>query len=92
MVSAHIVKPTKRDCTHSPSSGPKSMASSWACISGTIVSRSILVLPPITPDALATTLCATSNTPITIFHVLVTIRMAQAVLNTQRKNIQVSTS
>ena len=31
------------------------------------------------PAALLTTLCATSNMPITIFHVLVTMRMAQAV-------------
>ena len=46
----------------------------------------------ITPAALFTTLCATSNTPMTIFQVLDTISTAQAVLNIHLKNIQVSIS
>ncbi len=44
------------------------------------------------PAALLTTLCATSNMPMTIFHVLVTMRMAQAVLKIQRKKIALSMS
>ena len=46
----------------------------------------------IIPAACATTLCAISKTPITIFHVFVTMRMAAADLNTHLKIIQVSTS
>ena len=53
---------------------------------------SMLVSPTMTPEALFTTLCATSNTPITIFQVLVTIRIAAADLNVHLKNIQVSRS
>lgn len=53
---------------------------------------SILVFPTITPAADETTLWAASNIPITIVHVLVTIRTAAALLNTHLKNIQVSTS
>ena len=44
------------------------------------------------PAALLTTLCAMSNTPITIFHVLVTMRMAQAVLKIHRKKTAISMS
>ena len=44
------------------------------------------------PDAWLTTPWATSNMPITMFQVLVTIRMAQAVLKIQRKNTTVSMS
>ena len=44
------------------------------------------------PDAWFTTPWATSNMPITISQVLVTIRMAQAVLKIQRKNSTVSMS
>ena len=44
------------------------------------------------PEALATTLWAASNTPITIVHVFVTIRTAAADLNAHLKNIHVSMS
>ena len=44
------------------------------------------------PAALLTTLCATSNMPMTIFHVLVTMRMAQAVLKIHRKKTAISMS
>ena len=40
----------------------------------------------------ATTLCTMSNTPMTMFQVLVTMRIAAALLNTHLKIIQVSTS
>ena len=53
---------------------------------------SMLVLPTITPDARLTTLCATSKTPMTMFHVFVTISTAAADLNAHLKNIQVSRS
>ena len=46
----------------------------------------------VTPAALFTTLCARSKTPMTMFHVFVTIRTAQAVLKIHLKNIHVSTS
>ena len=52
----------------------------------------IAVFPTITPDARLTMVCERSNTPMTIFHVLVTIRTAAALLKAQRKNIHVSTS
>lgn len=52
----------------------------------------MLVSEIITPDALDTMLCATSKTPITIFHVFVTMRTAAADLNAHLKNIHVSTS
>jgi hypothetical protein len=52
----------------------------------------MLASPVITPALRLTTSWAASNAPITIFHVLETIRMAQAVLKIQRKNIQLSTS
>ena len=52
----------------------------------------MLVSPMMMPDAWFTTPWATSNIPITIFQVLVTIRMAQAVLKIQRKNTAVSIS
>ena len=47
---------------------------------------------PMIPAACATTLWAMSKTPITIFQVLVTIKIAAADLNTHLKIIQVSTS
>ena len=53
---------------------------------------SMLAFPATTPDALFTTLWATSKTPMTMLQVFVTIRTAQAVLNIHLKNIQVSTS
>ena len=50
------------------------------------------VSPMITPELWLTTLWVASNTPITIFHVLLTMRMAKADLKIQRKNIEVSKS
>ena len=51
------------------------------------------ILPAITnPDARLTTLCATSNTAITMFHVLVTMTTAHAVLNTYFASMNVSMS
>ena len=46
----------------------------------------------ILPEALFTTLCAASNTPMTVFHVLDTMSTAAAVLNTHLKNTHVSMS
>ncbi len=48
------------------------------------------VSPMITPELWLTTLWVASNTPITIFHVLLTMRMAKADLKIQRKNMEVS--
>ena len=87
-----MVMPTKKDWTHSPSSGPRSIASSCVSRSVTILEKLMLVLPTITPDARLTTFWVKSNTPITMFHVLDTIKTAQADLNIHLKNIQVSTS
>ena len=81
MVSAHIVIPTNRDWNHRPNSGPTSISMSLASISTRTELISIDVLPPMIPEALDTTLCATSNTAMTIFHVFVTISTAQKVLN-----------
>ena len=50
------------------------------------------VLPTIRPEALFTTLCAASNTPMTMFHVLDTMSTAAAVLKTHLKNTHVSMS
>ena len=92
MDSAHMVSPTNMDCSHRPSSGPSSIASSCTSRSVTALDMSMEASETITPAALFTTLCATSNTPMTIFQVLDTISTAQAVLNIHLKNIQVSIS
>lgn len=92
MVSAHMVMPTNRLWNHRPNSGPMSISVSRASKSGRTLARSMLVSPMMTPDACPTTCWATSNTPMTMFHVFVTIRIAQAVLNIHRKNTAVSMS
>lgn len=53
---------------------------------------SMLASELIMPAALLTTLCATSNTPMMMSHVLVTISTAQKVLKIHLKNIHVSKS
>ena len=84
--------PIKSDCTHKPINGPKSISISRVSISPITEEMSMEASEPMIPAACATTLCAMSNTPMTIFHVFVTIKMAAADLNTHLKIIQVSTS
>src|SRR5574344_1459967 len=92
MDSAHMVMPTMKDCSHSPSRDHISISMSRASKSATLSAKASDVSDTAMPDALLTTLWATSNTPITIFHVLETMSTAQAVLKIHLKNIQVSTS
>ena len=87
-----IVSPTTRVWNHRPSSGPISIASRRLSRSGSSVSKSMLVSPIITPALWLTTCWVASNTPITIFHVFVTMRMAKALLKIQRKNMELSKS
>ena len=84
--------PIKRDWNHSPNSGPKSISISLGSRSVITEEMSMDASELIIPAACATTLCAISKTPITIFHVFVTRSMAVADLNTHLKIIQVSTS
>ena len=84
--------PIKRDWNHSPNSGPKSISISLGSRSVITEEMSMDASELIIPAACATTLCAISKTPITIFHVFVTMRIAAADLNTHLKIIQVSTS
>ena len=85
--------PIKRDWNHSPNSGPKSISISLGSMIGHNWRKCQWTASElIIPAACATTLCAISKTPITIFHVFVTMRMAAADLNTHLKIIQVSTS
>ena len=84
--------PIKRDWNQSPNSGPRSISISLGSISAKTEEMSMDASEPMIPAACATTLCAISKTPITIFHVFVTMRMAAADLNTHLKIIQVSTS
>ena len=92
MVSPHMVKPTTKDCSHSPKSVHTFISSSRASRSAIWSARLMEVLPTMMPEALFTTLCAASNTPMTMFHVLDTMRTAAAVLNTPLKNTHVSMS
>ena len=92
MFSAFMVSFTMVACSHRPSRDQTSISLSRASKSARLFARSRLTLPTTTPEALLTTLCATSNTPMTIFHVLLTMSTAQAVLNTHLKMNQVSTS
>ena len=92
MVSAHMVMPTNRDWNHKPKSGPSSISISRSSMPTMTLEMLMLVSPIISPEALATTLWAASNTPITIVHVFVTIRTAAADLNAHLKNIHVSMS
>ena len=88
---ATAVSFTIKDCSHRPSSGPMSIPCS-------VVSKSasrpggMLVLPLMSPAALFTTLCATSNTPNTMLNVLDRIVTATKVLKNHLKNIHVSIS
>ena len=68
------------------------MACRLASMLVTTFDRSKLVLPTMTPAALLTTCCATSNTAMTIFQVLVTINTAAKVLKIHLKNMKVSKS
>ena len=92
MVSPHMVKPTTKDCSHSPKSVHTFISSSRASRSAIWSARLMEVFPTMMPEALFTTLCAASNTPMTMFHVLDTMRTAAAVLNTHLKNTHVSMS
>ena len=87
-----MVSPTTMLWNHSPKRGPKSMASSWASISGIAAERSMLVEPLMIPPLWLTTFWATSKIAITIFQVLVTKNTATKVLNIHLKKIHVSTS
>ena len=87
-----MVMPIKSDCTHRPNNGPRSISMSLVSMSAITVEMSMEASEPMIPAACATTLWAASNTPMTIFQVLVTRRIAAALLNTHLKNIQVSTS
>ena len=90
--SAQVHIPTKRDWNHRPNSGPISISSKRPERSVSTAFMSMEVSEMINPEALETTLCARSNTPMTIFQVLVTMRTAAADLNAHLKNIQLSTS
>ena len=92
IASAHIVKPTNMLCTHNPNSAPSSISASFASSPTMTLSMRISVSAITNPDARLTTLCATSNTAITMFHVLVTITTAHAVLNTHFASMNVSMS
>ena len=92
MVSAHMVKPTTKDCSHSPKSVHTFISSSLASRSAIWSARLMEVFPTMMPEALLMTLCAASNTPMTMFHVLDTMSTAAAVLNTHLKNTHVSMS
>ena len=92
IVSAQVQMPTNKLWNHRPKSGPISISMSLSSKSTTTVLMSMEASLTITPAALFTTPCPTSNTPITMFHVFVTIRTAHAVLNIHLKNIHVSTS
>ena len=87
-----MVMPIKSDWNHRPNNGPRSMSIRRVSMSVITEEMSIDASEPMMPAACATTLWAMSNTPITIFHVFVTINMAAADLNTHLKIIQVSTS
>lgn len=87
-----MVSPTTMLWNHSPKRGPKSIASSWASISGMAVDRSMLVEPLIIPPLWLTTFWAISKIAMTISHVLVTKKTATKVLNIHLKKIYVSTS
>ena len=87
-----MVMPIKMDWNHRPNSGPRSISISRDSISVMTEEMSMDASALIMPAACATTLWAASNTPITMFQVLVTMRMAAADLNTHLKIIQVSTS
>ena len=76
-----MVMPIKRDWNHSPNSGPRSISISLGSKSVITEEMSMDASEPMIPAACATTLCAISKTPITIFHVFVTMRMAAADLN-----------
>ena len=92
MVSPHMVKPTTKDCSHSPKSVHTFISSSRASRSAIWSARLMEVFPTMMPEALLMTLCAASNTPMTMFHVLDTMSTAAAVLNTHLKNTHVSMS
>ena len=81
IVSICIHIPTRNDCIHKPNNVPSSIASSCASKSGIRDSNRRDVSETMIPDALFTIFYATSNTAMTIFHVFVTIRTEQAVLN-----------
>ena len=90
--SAHMVMPIKSDWNHRPNKGPSSISIRRGSKSPITEEMSMDASAPMTPDACATTLCAISNTPITMDQVLVTMRMAAALLNIHLKIIHVSTS
>lgn len=76
MESAHMVMPTNRLWNHKPNSGPRSISMSRVSRSAVTLEMSMLAFPATTPDALFTTLWATSKTPMTMLQVFVTIRTA----------------
>ena len=92
MPMTHMPRLTIKDCSHSPRSGQGSISMSLASKIAMLSESASDVSDMMMPDALFTTLWATSNTPITMFHVFVTMSTAQAVLNIHLKNIHVSTS
>ena len=92
MVIAQVQMPTNMDWNHSPNSGPMSIVCNRLSRSVSTEAMSMRVSEMMSPEALDTTLRAASNTPMTMFQVLVTMSTAAALLKAHLKNIQVSTS
>ena len=76
-----------KDCKYSPSIGPKSMASTVACILSS-AAESIAVEPAMMPPAPAMTCCDTSKTAMVMLKQFVMMVTARKVLKTHLKKIQ----
>ena len=92
MARMFMVRPTTRVWNHRPRSPPTLIASNWLSRSGIRLLKSTDVSPIITPALWLTTLWVASKIPMTMFHVLLTMRMANADLKIQRKNMELSKS
>ena len=84
--------PMNRLWNHSPNSGPKSISMRRSSSPSVMDETSTVASLTTTPAACATTLCAASNTPMTIVQVFVTMRIAHADLNIHLKKTAVSIS
>ena len=87
-----VHSPTNTLWNHSPSRAPTLQSASWVSRSPTTPEMSMPASEMMTPADWLTTFCATSNTAMTMFQVLVTISTAQKVLKIHLKKIQVSKS
>ena len=87
-----VHSPTKMLWNHSPSRAPMLQSASWVSRSAVTPDMSMPASEMMTPALWLTTFCATSNTAMTMFQVLVTMSTAQKVLKIHLKKIQVSKS